>query len=314
MLSKKLIIGTRGSALALYQANLVQRLLKEAHPSLETELKIIKTTGDRDRKTPLAQVAGVQQVEKGIFIKELEEALQAQEVDIAVHSLKDMPSELDEPFQLISFLERANVSDILVSKHAGGIEGLPKNATVATGSVRRQRQLHWMRPDLKLIEFRGNVPTRLKKTAEADDIDATMLACAGLERLEYPVGRIYEEGNVNLHLEILDSTNFIPAGGQGAIAVEAHAPSEELIALLKPLNCRQTELETNAERAFLKHLNAGCDTPVAVHAKIDESGNAHLKARYWRGDDTEPEFAEVTGNAEHYQELAKQLVENLKKS
>ena len=292
-----LIIGTRGSALALYQAHLVERLLKEANPDLDTKIEIIETIGDKDRKTALAKVSEVAKVQRGIFIKELEEALSEERVDIAVHSLKDMPSVLNESFTLPVFLPRASREDVLVSKHPDGITGLPEGATVATGGVRRQCQLKTLRPDLKIVEIRGNVPTRLRKTAEGEEIDATMLAAAGLERLEYPVDDILTlETGSPLHLHRLNTEEFLPPGGQGVIAIECLEKNlEHLSEILAPLNCEQTQQECQTERAFLHHLGASCDTPVAVMAETLDSDELRVEGRYWKDNNPEPNVATLLG-------------------
>jgi len=307
-----LIIGTRGSALALYQANLVQKLLLEAHPELEVEIKIVKTIGDKDRKTALAKVSEVAKVQRGIFIKELEEALEEEQVHIAVHSLKDMPSTMNEGFLLPTFLPRAAREDVLVSKHPDGITGLPEGATVATGGVRRQCQLKTLRPDLNIIEFRGNVPTRLKKTAENPEIDATMLAAAGLKRLEYPVGDVLTlETGEPLYLHKLSTEEFLPPGGQGVIAIECLSKyEEEIVPLLDPLNCKKTALECEAERAFMHKLGATCDTPVSIMATAQEGESITAEARFWEPDSCIPLTA--TAESNDPDELAKALVEGLK--
>lgn len=310
-MKKSLVIGTRGSALALYQARLVQSLLKQAYPNLETTLEIIKTVGDKDRKTALAKVSEKAKVRRGIFIKELEEALEEKRVDIAVHSLKDMPSRLNEGFSLPCFLPRAAREDVIVSKHEGGVEMLPEGATIATGGVRRQCQLKWIRPDLKIVEIRGNVPTRLKKTAENPEIDATMLAAAGLERLEYPVGEKLElETGEPLYLTRLSTAEFLPPGGQGVIAIECREEDlSELAELLAPLHDAQTARECETERAFLEHLGASCDTPVAVMAETLPAGSLKVEARYWKEGEEEPTLAEVEG--EDGKSLALELVKKM---
>ncbi len=307
-----LIIGTRGSALALYQAHLVQRLLTEAHPELETQIQIVKTIGDKDRKTALSKVSEKAQVQRGIFIKELEEALELEEVHIAVHSLKDMPSTMNEGFSLPTFLPRAAREDVLVSKHPDGIMGLPQGATVATGGVRRQCQLKTLRPDLNIIEFRGNVPTRLKKTAENPEIDATMLAAAGLMRLDYPVGDVLElETGSPLYLHRLSTDDFLPPGGQGVVAIECLSKNlEALTDTLAPLNCAQTALECEAERAFMHELGATCDTPVSIMASQTTDGTITAEARYWPPDTCTPQVA--TAQHTNPAELAVALVTSIK--
>ena len=179
----RIVLGTRGSALALVQAGMVEEALRRAWPGLEIERRIIKTTGDQRTDVPLSEVAQVAQVDKGIFIKELELALEAGEIDVAVHSLKDVPSVLEEDFAIAAVLPRAAVRDVLVTTEEGGLGGLRKGATVATSSVRRRRLLESLRPDLRVVDIRGNVPTRIRKLHESGEIDGLLLARAGLARL-----------------------------------------------------------------------------------------------------------------------------------
>jgi len=302
-----LTIGTRGSALALYQARLVEQLIQEANPGLETKIQIVETVGDKDRKTALSKVSQVAQVQRGIFIKELEEALTVGEVDIAVHSLKDMPSVLNEGFSLPVCLVRASREDVLVSKYPDGLQGLPKGAVIATGGVRRQRQLKSLRGDLQITEIRGNVPTRLKKVALGDDMDATLLAAAGLERLDYPVGDKVEIEGVDLYLHRLSTEDFLPPGGQGVIAIETLTEKLDFIdPILAPLNCVQTAKECDAERQFLAHLGASCDTPVAAMAETLESGELRMEVRYWHEDEIAPFVATLMGR--NPEDLATDLV------
>jgi len=215
-MNEKLIVGTRGSALALVQAEMTEGLLRAAFPEKEIVRKVITTTGDRRTDVALSEVAKVEGVlDKGVFTKELEVALEAGEIDLAVHSLKDVPTVLPEGFEISSVLERAPVNDVLISKNADGIAGLAECAVVGTSSVRRQRMIQWMRSDLKHADIRGNVPTRLRKLAESDQYDAIILAEAGLKRLGYDAeGEMKtEEGSV--FGEILNPEEFLPAAGQG---------------------------------------------------------------------------------------------------
>lgn len=312
-MKKTLVIGTRGSALALYQANLVQRLIADANPGLDIRQEIVQTVGDRDRKTALSKVSEVAQVQRGIFIKELEEALSEERVDIAVHSLKDMPSKVSADFEVPTFLPRADREDVLVSKYPGGIAGLPEGATVATGGVRRQCQLKTLRPDLKIVEMRGNVPTRLRKTADNSRIDATMLAAAGLSRLLYPVGGTLNTGSGSaLYLHRLSTDLFLPPGGQGVIAIECLTKNSEVLApILESLNCPQTAKECSAERAFLFELGASCDTPVSAMASTYNTGELELEVRYWEDGNPEPKIATCTGADP--QEVAKAAVSAVQK-
>ncbi|NJR41823.1 MAG: hydroxymethylbilane synthase [Akkermansiaceae bacterium] len=181
-----IIVGTRGSELALVQATATEAALAAAFPDREIIRKVIKTTGDRRTDVALSEVAKSEGTfDKGVFIKEIEEALEAGEIDIAVHSLKDLPTVLQSPFRLAAVLERAPVRDVLVMRKPGGLAALKKGATIGTSSVRRAKQIEWLRPDLKVIDLRGNVPTRLQKLAKEEAYDAILLAEAGLVRLDF---------------------------------------------------------------------------------------------------------------------------------
>ena len=210
----KIVLGTRGSELARAQARLVEKAIRDAHPHITIETRIIATKGDK------AKVIDPRAGRKGLFTVEIERALLAEEVDIAVHSAKDVPSETSPGAEIAAVLPRAPMDDVLVSKHRGGLACLPQGATVATGSVRRRHQLLWKRADLKLINLRGNVPTRLRKLAE-NEWDAIVLAHAGLERLGLSPSRteISLKGR-QFFLEILPRETFLPAGGQGIVALQ----------------------------------------------------------------------------------------------
>jgi hydroxymethylbilane synthase len=309
-----IVVGTRGSALALAQAEMTEAALREAVPGIEIVRKIIKTTGDRRTDVPLVDVAKAEgHLDKGVFIKELELALDAEEIDVAVHSLKDMPSDLGAGFALAAVLERAPVGDVLVTKNAGGLAVLPEGATVATSSVRRQRMLKAMRKDLQLVDIRGNVPTRLRKLAEQEDLGGVILAEAGLVRLGLLEDGMVRSGGHELHAERLDGAEFYPAAGQGAVALEIRGGDARVGALCAPLNHAATEAAVTAERAFLLLLGAGCETPVGVRTEVD--GNLlRMWAKVFEDGEEAPLVAEAHGRIGDVRAVAAVLRDNLKRS
>jgi len=245
-------IGTRGSALALWQAEHVSARLRELRPGLEVRLTIIKTKGDKILDVPLAKVGG-----KGLFVKEIEEALIREEVDLAVHSIKDVPTELVEGLGLAAIPVREDPRDVLVSR-AGGLDALPQGARVGTSSLRRRCQLLHRRPDLQLTDLRGNVDTRLGKL-DAGAFDAIVLAAAGLRRL----------GHAARISELLAPEVMLPAVGQGALGIETRRDDAEVNALVAGLHDLPTALCVRAERAALARLGGGCQVPVACHARLE---------------------------------------------
>lgn len=264
---KPLIIGTRGSELALAQAEMTERALAEVFPGREVVRKVIRTTGDRRTDVPLSQVAKVEGVlDKGVFTKELEVALGSGEIDLAVHSMKDVPTVLDGQFTIAGVLERAPVRDVLLTKDGVGLEGLGQGAVVATGSVRRQRQLLHLRPDLELVDIRGNVPTRIEKLAVGADLDAIMLAEAGLVRLGYDMDGELVEG---VYAHALDAEVFLPAAGQGIVGFEVRAADGDAAAVAGAITHGVSMIQCRAEREFLRLLDAGCHTPVGVYSQMD---------------------------------------------
>ncbi len=268
-----LILGTRGSALALTQSRLVATALRAAHPDLEITERVIRTVGDNRLDAPLRDLAPL---DKGLFTKELENALLAQTIDFAVHSLKDLPTENPPGLTLAAILERADPSDLLISKTPGGLAALPPDATVATSSPRRQHQLLHLRPDLTVVDIRGNVPTRLQKLADSDSLAATVLAKAGLDRLGH---HIIPAG---LHATIIE--DMLPAPGQGAIAVQTRADDPGTIALLAPLHHPPTARCVEAERDILRALGGGCHLPLGVRAWITDQGDLETKATLFHPD------------------------------
>ncbi|WP_339829364.1 hydroxymethylbilane synthase [uncultured Arenimonas sp.] len=249
---EKIRLATRESALALWQTEHVAALLREAHPGLQVELVPMTTRGDQVLDQPLAEIGG-----KGLFLKELEVAMLEDRADAAVHSLKDVPMELEPGFALAAVLERADPFDAFVSNSFAGFEELPFGARVGTSSLRRQALLRAHRPDLVIGDLRGNVNTRLAKL-DAGDFDAIVLACAGLERLGMGA-RIRER---------LHAPRFIPAAAQGAVAVEVRAGDAATSALFAPLHHADTAACTNAERTMTRLLGGSCRVPIAAYATL----------------------------------------------
>lgn len=264
-----LTLGTRGSELALTQTRMVTEALQAAHPELQVIRQVIQTSGDKRQDLRFSEFNAVAQVDKGIFIKELEIALEKGEIDAAVHSLKDVPSDLASGFVIAAVLPRAAIEDVLITREACTLETLPKGARVGTSSVRRAAQLKWLRPDVEIVEIRGNVPTRVKKVQGEQPLDAVLLAAAGLLRLGLltEAGQIEIEGS-RLAALVLDPTSFLPAAGQGAIAIECRAGDEDSIAAVRALNDAETEARVTVEREFLRLLGAGCQTPVGAHTWV----------------------------------------------
>lgn len=278
MALSQLILGTRGSELALTQTTMVTAALNAAHPALPITRQIIQTSGDKRQDLRFSEFSGVAQVDKGIFIKELEIALAERQIDAAVHSLKDVPSDLAAGFEIAAVLPRAAIEDVLITRDACTLETLPQGARVGTSSVRRAAQLKWLRPDVQIVEIRGNVPTRVKKVLGEQPLDAVLLAAAGLLRLGLMKdGRIAIDGQ-SLHALTLDPVTFLPAAGQGAIAIECRAGDTEVKAALRVLNDAETEARVTAEREFLKILGAGCQTPVGAHTWVS-GGELHMAVR-----------------------------------
>jgi len=301
---ERIVLGTRGSDLARAQARLVEKAIQTARPEAKIETKIIATQGDK------ARVVDSRAGRKGVFTAEIERALLDREVDIAVHSAKDLPSEASLDAEIAAVLPRASMNDAMVSKHPGGLTSLPEGATVATGSVRRKHQLLWKRADLKLIDLRGNVPTRLRKLTE-NNWDAVVLARAGLERLGLSPGctEISFEGR-QFFLEVLPCEIFLPAGGQGIIAIQVRANDQAIKALVDVVNDRETLLCLQAEREFLRGLQGDCNSPVGVLAKIDHQ-KMKMRAQVFLGKSAVPCEAEVEGACDEGGKLAGELLRRI---
>jgi hydroxymethylbilane synthase len=257
-------LGTRGSALALWQTEHARQLLAQIRPDLDCEVIVITTTGDTMFDTPLPVIGG-----KGVFKLELEQALRDGQIDFAVHSLKDLPTETPSGLAIGAILQRANPADVLVSREGHTIGSLPRHARVGTSSSRRAAQLLRARADLEIVDLRGNVGTRLRKALDpSGPYDAIVMARAALERLG-------ELGSVS---ELISEDTMLPAPGQGAIALQCREEVESL-ALIAGLKHTPTELETLAERAFLEGLGGGCAVPVAALARWNEEGSLEIKGR-----------------------------------
>jgi hydroxymethylbilane synthase len=294
---RPIIIATRGSALALAQANLIAAQCRAAFPRLRFELKIIKTTGDKLQKASMAKLEGG--LPKGLFTKELEIALVKNHADLAVHSLKDLPTDLPAGLVLAATPKRADVRDVLIYRSAdylanpenhrkedwtpgqsalrgfqpqATLKDFPKGATIATSSTRREEQLLAARPDLNVIEIRGNVATRMQKIAGRGELDATVLALAGITRLNFsikPSGTLAGDAVPDgLLATVLDLDVMLPCVGQGAIGIEIRADDERIVKICERLNHFNTFQAVTAERAFLRGMGGGCQSPVAAFAEI----------------------------------------------
>jgi hydroxymethylbilane synthase len=283
---KALRIGTRGSALARWQARSIARALREA-TGVEPEIVIIKTSGDKFQQTSFSQIGT-----KGIFIKELEDALLEARIDLAVHSMKDVPTEMPEGLTIAAIGKREDVRDALISSSGATLALLPQGARVGTSSLRRQSQLLYARRDLRMLELRGNVDTRIEKLKRGD-YDAIVLAKAGLDRLGL-------SGNIS---QVLPHDVSLPAAGQGAIGIEARTGDAETLRALTALEDAETRSAVTAERAALAGLGGGCQVPIGAWGRIENAKLALDVAvlspdgtqRMWEKDSGSPEEAEVIG-------------------
>jgi hydroxymethylbilane synthase len=334
-------IATRGSALALAQANMVLAQCRAAFPKLTFELKIIKTTGDKLQTASLAQEG--QSLPKGLFTKELEVALLKQDADLAVHSLKDLPTELPAGLTLGAVGKRADVRDVLIYRSENylraaeanrrssdwspgqsarrgfqpgtTIEKLPAGAVVATSSTRRRAQLLAHNPALKVPDIRGNVVTRMQKLADKPELDGTVLALAGISRLNFrvtPEGRLEGDGVPDgLLATVLDTEVMLPCVGQGAVGIEIRAEDERIATICERLNHLETLQCVTAERAFLAAMGGGCQSPVAAYAEV---AGKKLRMRALSFTDGPLRRAEATRPIKEATELGQQLAAELKGS
>src|SRR5713101_2616939 len=304
-MTRKIILGTRGSELARAQARLVEKAIQAAQPDTKIETRVITTRGDK------ATLLECQAGRKGLFTAEIERALLGGDVDVAVHSAKDLPSETNPDAEIAAVLPRGPMDDVLVSKHPGGFASLPQGALIATGSVRRKRQLLWKRADFKLVDLCGNVPTRLRKLVD-NNWDAIVLAQAGLARLGLsPIqDEIKFEGR-QFFVEILPPEIFLPAGGQGIIALQVRANDENMKAIVDLVNDHKTLLCLRAEREFLRLSHGDCDCPVGVLATI-EGDKMKLRAQLFTDQSAAPREAEAEGTHNERERLAVQLLNRLR--
>jgi hydroxymethylbilane synthase len=337
---RPILIATRGSALALAQANNVLAQCRAAFPRLKFDLKIVKTTGDKLQTASLAKEG--ESLPKGLFTKELEVALLKHQADLAVHSLKDLPTELPAGLILGAVGKRADVRDVLIYRDAAwllaqeadkstadwspgqserrgfkanlGIKGLPPGTTVATSSTRRKAQLLEQRPDFKVVDIRGNVVTRLQKLSERAEFDATILAAAGLDRLNFSIvagGKLQGDAVPDgLFATILEPEEMLPCVGQGAIGIETRAEDGRIAAICERLNHFNTERCTTAERAFLNAMGGGCQSPVGAYAEVIGS-QLRLRAVSFR-DPANVRRGEARRPIKEAAELGQQMAEELK--
>lgn len=287
-------IGTRKSALALWQAEFIKNELQRLNPSITVELVHFNTKGDRILEKPLAEVGG-----KGLFTAELEAAMHAGDIDIAVHSLKDMPTELPQGLTLGAISKREVPYDALISPQYKTLDKLPKGARIGTSSLRRQAQLLHRRPDLKIEVIRGNVQTRLNKI-ETEVLDGVILAQAGLKRL----------GLDHQITQVFTADEMIPAVGQGALAIECRADDVEMLNMLSLIDDEPTRLAVEGERSFLNQLNGNCQVPMGVHGTI-EKGQLTLKALIASTDGKTVYEGELSGPATKSVMLGKNLAKAL---
>lgn len=301
----KIVLGTRGSELAQAQTRAVADGLRARWADLAVETKIIRTSGD-EGKNPVDLRAG----RKGLFTAEIERALVNGDVDLAVHSAKDLPSELATGTEIAAVLSRAPADDVLVATTPCDLQSIPMNGIVATGSVRRKHQLRWKRPDLEIVDLRGNVPTRLRKLAKRE-WHAIILARAGLERLSLTAqqDRVQFEGN-EFPLAILPREIFLPAGGQGVIALQMRSGDDRVKLVVDPLNHFDTRVCLRAEREFLRLLHGDCNQPVGVLA-IVEGAIIKMRGQVFDLEATTPREGAVEGPSEDAERLAAQLLQQI---
>jgi len=254
MKAQKIVIGSRGSQLALWQANWVKSELERLHSNADIDIRIIATSGDKIQDVPLAKIGG-----KGLFVKEIEEALLANEIDLAVHSMKDVPIELPTELGISVITKRENPLDALISKNGEKLADLPQGATIGTSSLRRSSQLLKYRDDFKIHPLRGNVDTRLRKVEEGK-YDAILLASAGLNRLGW-ANRITEEISHDI---------LLPAMGQGALGIETRLDDTMIYDFISTLNHEQTHYAVSAERSLVGRLDGGCQVPIGAYARIEK--------------------------------------------
>jgi hydroxymethylbilane synthase len=290
---KKIVVGTRGSRLAMIQAGIVIDKLSRIHPSLEFEPLAIRTTGDRRRRVSLEELGGT-----GIFVKELEEALFGSDIDMAVHSLKDMPTDTPDGLRIAAVPQRADPHDVLISSR-GKLSELPDGAVIGTASPRRAVQLAAQRPDLEIRPLRGNVDTRLRKVSSGE-LDGVVMAAAAMMRM----------GMEDRITEYLSPDIFVPAVGQGALAVEVRAEDERVDGLVSPLDHQPSRAGVTAERAFLRALGGGCREPIAALGVV-ENDTLHLNGMVANHQTGQILRAEVKGECSNAEEVGEWLAKEM---
>ncbi len=298
MKKEKLIIGSRGSELALYQANFIKKELERKNKHIAVEIKIISTKGDKILDTALSKIG-----DKGLFTKELEKELLKGNIDIAVHSLKDLQTEIPEGLKLAAVSKRHNVEDVLIARKKGiTIYDLKDGAVVATGSLRRKAQLLHLRPDLQIVDLRGNVPTRIDKFLKSD-WDAIVLARAGVERLK-----------LQKYISSYISTDeILPAVGQGALAIEIKADNKFADEIVSKINDENTFIAIKSERALLKYLEGGCQIPIGAYAELKPNG-LYLDAIIASLDGTLSFRKKIRGSKNNPEKLGESLAKDLLKA
>jgi hydroxymethylbilane synthase len=303
----KIIIGTRGSELALRQTGLVVDALQSRWADLKFEIEVITTRGDNEKTA----ITDIRAGRKGLFTGAIERALVRKKIDLAVHSAKDLPSTLAPKTEIGAVLPRADIDDVLVATSPCDLESLAVDGFVATGSVRRKHQLRWKRPDLEIVDLRGNVPTRLQKLATGQ-WHAIVLAQAGLERLGLNANRPrIEFESSEFFTSILPGDVFVPAGGQGIIAMHIRSDDEQLRELVAATNHFDTRLSLRAEREFLRMLHADCNQPVGVVATV-EGTSMKIRAQIFDLEATAPRQGFVQGPSEDAEKLAAQLFDKVR--
>jgi len=293
---KKLTIATRGSKLALWQSRHIKAVLEEQNPGLEVELKIIVTTGDKIIDRPLAAIGG-----KGLFLKELEEAMLRGEAQIAVHSLKDVPTVMPSGLILGAITQREDSRDALLSEKYADINSLPKGSIVGTSSLRRRMQIQKLRPDLKIKDLRGNVDTRIRKLKEGQ-FDAIILAVAGINRLE-----LLDEVE---HIYQIPLQDMIPSMGQGALGIES-VNDEKVLSIVSKLEDEFSRVETTIERDFVDMLNGGCHVPIGASANVLEDGNVLVRTVLGLPDGTEMLNDTRTVSKTEYKTVGKEIAQEM---
>lgn len=298
MKKEKIIIGSRGSKLALWQANFVKKEIEKKNKNISVKIKVIKTKGDKILDVALSKIG-----DKGLFTKELEKELLNGTIDIAVHSLKDLQTEIPEGLKLAAVTKRYRVEDVLIARKKGiRIKDLKEGAVVATGSLRRKAQLLHLRPDLKVVELRGNVPTRIEKFLNSD-WDAIILASAGVERLK-----------LNKYISsYIPLKEILPAAGQGALGIEINKSNKLVEQIVKTINDENTFLAIRAERALLRYLEGGCQIPIGAYAEVKSNG-LYLDAVVASIDGTVTFRKKVRGSKNNPEKLGESLAKDLLKA